>query len=105
MDADEAPSSGAPRRTHAHPRLQRIRECVAIVGLWFPVVFVVGLTIYAYYVYVVEYCGRDEDLLGRVLFSWCRRVVLTLLEYDPPLVVRAGKGCRGGGRGGLMDVS
>lgn len=56
------------------------------VAYWFPPVFVAGIAIYSYYVYVIEFCCTAYNIYV-VLRD---RLVLTLLEYDPPLVLKAG---------------
>lgn len=57
MEAGGTRGNATVRRALEHHFIQKTLKCATIGMMWFPVVFVVGLTIYAYYVYVVEYCS------------------------------------------------
>lgn len=37
-------------------RRQRLLRWITRVCFWFPVVFVAGITVYGWYVYVIEFC-------------------------------------------------
>ena len=64
MEAGGTHGNATVRRALEHHFIQKTLKCATIGMMWFPVVFVVGLTIYAYYVYVVEYCSM-----------WCKVVL------------------------------
>lgn len=43
-------------------RLQVIENKTRKVVVWFPVVLVLGILVYAYYVFVIEYCCKRKRL-------------------------------------------
>lgn len=81
----EASHGGSDGETCA----QRTARVTRTILNWTPIVFVTGILIYGYYVYVIEYCCKGRGDMGMRLTSQWPCVVLTLLEYDPPQTVKA----------------